>query len=407
MPHPEVHIDEVTLSVDEAEEVLSAIRHGLVDAVVVRESGGEQVFTFRDPSHPYRVLIEAMTDGAALVTFDGLICYHNPHLASLLGLGDGSLAGQLLGELVVPGQRSAVEAALHEARSGSTRLEVSLLGADERPVPVQLSLSAATLADIPVCCLVATDLTEHNRQEEQYRQARVEIEARDRMVSVAAHELRGPLSVLVLQTERLIGMAARGADGLVLPEKADRVIHSIHTQCLQLSTMVNKLLDLGSITRGGLALELAECDLADIVREIQIAVEPRLRDSGAPMDLQLQPARGLWDRARLTQVVHNLMTNAIKYGRGTPIRIEVGSDGHVARLVVEDGGPGIPISERERVFRPYERAAAVASVQGLGLGLYITAEIVKAHAGTIRIEGPEGQGARFVVELPVDPPGAR
>ena len=111
----------------------------------------------------------------------------------------------------------------------------------------------------------------------------------------------------------------------------------------------------------------------------------------------------MWDRARLVQVVTNLVTNALKYGGGTLISIRVGADGQTARLVVEDRGPGIPVSERERVLRPYERVSGATLAQGLGLGLYITAEIVKAHRGTIRIEGEEGQGARFVIELPVTP----
>lgn len=402
VPRPELHIGEVTLSLDEAEEVLSAIRHGLVDAVVVEDGQGDQVLTFRDPSHPYRVLIEAMTEGAALVTFDGVICYHNPHLALALGRSDESLSGLTLAELVIPEQAEQVTRALDAAQTSATRLEVTLLGA-ERRVPVLLSLSPASLADIPVCCVVATDLTEHNRQEEQYLHARREIEARDRLVSIAAHELRGPLGILVLQTQRLSSMVRRSdGEAIMLPDAA-RLIRSVQEQSRQLATMVGKLLDLGSISRGGLTLELAECDLADVVRDVQALLEVPLRESGSTVDIQLQPARGLWDRARLVQVVTNLVTNALKYGGGTPISIRVGSDGQTARLVVEDRGPGIPVSERERVLRPYERVAGATSAQGLGLGLYITAEIVKAHRGTIRIEGEEGQGARFVIELPVTP----
>ena len=404
MSRPELHIGEVRLSLDEAQEVLSAIRHGLVDAVVVEGGQGDQVFTFRDPSHPYRVLIEAMTEGAALVTFDGLICYHNPHLALALGRPDENLSGLTFAELVVPEQVAELERALAAAQSSATRLEVTLVGVDRR-VPALLSLSPASLADIPVCCVVATDLTEHNRQEEQYLQARREVEARDRLVSIAAHELRGPLGVLVLQTARLSSMVRCNDSGTcVLPADAARALGSLHVQSRALATMVGKLLDLGSISRGGLTLELAECDLADIVRDVHALLEAPLRERGTAVELQLQSARGLWDRGRLVQVVTNLMTNAIKYGGGTPITVRVSSDDQTARLVVEDRGPGIPVAERERVLRPYERASGATSIQGLGLGLYITNEIVKAHRGTLRIEGEEGQGARFVVELPRLPP---
>jgi signal transduction histidine kinase len=107
------------------------------------------------------------------------------------------------------------------------------------------------------------------------------------------------------------------------------------------------------------------------------------------------------DRFRLEQVITNLVTNAIKYAPGAPLRVEVGVEQGAARLVVQDGGPGIPKPDQERIFRRFERLVSADEVSGLGIGLYIANEIVRAHRGSMRAEGDVGEGARFVVELPL------
>src|SRR5204863_3194824 len=109
--------------------------------------------------------------------------------------------------------------------------------------------------------------------------------------------------------------------------------------------------------------------------------------SGSPVTVEGRSARGRWDRGRLEQVVTNLLSNAGKYGLGKPIRIAVdGDDEEVARLVVEDRGIGIAPDAIGRLFRPFERIGSVKTATGLGLGLYISAQIVRAHGGVMRVE---------------------
>lgn len=390
----ELQIGEVTVSLDEAEEVLTAIRLGEVDAVVVKQGDGDQVYTFRDPSHPYRVLLEAMSEGAALVTREGLICYHNPHFAELVEASGIALTGEVLSDLVAPEDADKLVTMLVDAQDSPKRVELTLISHNGDRRPVLLSLSPAVLADIPVFCMVATDLREHNRQAELYRAARLEVEARDRLVSVAAHELRGPLSTLVLQSELLQSL---GVGDFARVQKAAR---SIAVQSGHLAQLVTTLLDVGSVGAGRLRLDPGEVDLSEIVRVVYVRCDEAIRRSGSEVTLDLVSVVGRWDPIRIAQVVTNVLTNAIKYGRGAPIRVAVEADGAVGRLVIEDHGPGIPDADRERLFRPYERMASATSLPGLGLGLYITAEIVKAHGGSIRIDGESG--TRVVVELPLD-----
>jgi signal transduction histidine kinase len=111
---------------------------------------------------------------------------------------------------------------------------------------------------------------------------------------------------------------------------------------------------------------------------------------------------GHWDRSRLDQVVTNLLVNAIKFGEGRPIRVEMTQSGGRARLVVRDHGRGIPPERIDRIFDAYERAVPTAHYGGLGLGLFIVRSLVEQHGGSVRAESA-GDGTAFVVELPVQP----
>jgi signal transduction histidine kinase len=110
---------------------------------------------------------------------------------------------------------------------------------------------------------------------------------------------------------------------------------------------------------------------------------------------------GQWDRLRLEQVVTNLLTNALKYGAGRPVRLALEAEGGSARLCVQDEGIGIAPEAQGRIFEKFERAVSDRHYGGLGLGLYITREIVHALGGSVSVESAPGQGARFRVTLPL------
>jgi signal transduction histidine kinase len=112
------------------------------------------------------------------------------------------------------------------------------------------------------------------------------------------------------------------------------------------------------------------------------------------------PVTGTWDRGRIEQVITNLLTNALKYAPRCRIEIRVEADEGHARVVVGDDGPGIADADQERIFRPFERAAADAKVSGFGLGLFIVREIVEAHGGALTLRSTPGRGSTFVAELP-------
>jgi signal transduction histidine kinase len=139
-----------------------------------------------------------------------------------------------------------------------------------------------------------------------------------------------------------------------------------------------------------------------VAAEVLDRFEPQLAAAGCKIVRDLSAGvAGEWDAYRLEQVITNLLTNAVKYAPGRPIEVSVAPRDSKGILTVRDHGNGVRPADRERVFRRFERAANVRQSSGLGLGLFISRQIIEAHGGRIGLDDAEGDGACFVVELPL------
>jgi signal transduction histidine kinase len=238
-----------------------------------------------------------------------------------------------------------------------------------------------------------TEIEARKQVESALREA---LATRDDFLSVAGHELRTPLTAIHLHVQSIMGLAGEAKDTRV----RDR-LGKISRQVGRLASLIEELLDVSRIRSGRLSLEPEEVDLAALVQE---AVE-RASESSTDLDCSVQvlierPVIGTWDRARIEQVVINLLSNAMKYGRGNAIEVTVTGTTDRSRLVVRDNGIGIPLEDQARIFDRFERAVSSRNFSGLGLGLWIVKQIVEAHRGTVHVESEVGKGATFVVELP-------
>jgi signal transduction histidine kinase/CheY-like chemotaxis protein len=233
-----------------------------------------------------------------------------------------------------------------------------------------------------------------------YREAREAIRARDEFLSVASHELNTPLATLTLQLDEIL-LRARNNER----ELPDRGVVLARKQVERLSKLVSNLLDVSRITSEQIQLRLVDVDLANITREVLDQFAAEMARAGCATELEAsRPVMGRWDPLRLEQVIANLLSNACKYGAGKPIRVEVRMEGKLAVLSVKDHGIGIAPADRERIFERFERAASARHYGGLGLGLYITRQVVEAHGGTINVTSNAGAGSTFSVELPLEAP---
>jgi PAS domain S-box-containing protein len=253
-----------------------------------------------------------------------------------------------------------------------------------------------------------TDIDDQKRalleREVLHRETAEALQARDEFLSVASHELKTPLSALKLQLQLLLERPP--ADAAATPgwTQAKRGLELANRQVDRLVRLVAALLDVSKINAGRLQLELAEVDLSAIAEEVVARLADEAARSKVAVNVRAAGSVvGRWDRLRLEQVVTNLLTNALKFGAGKPVDIEIAGRRGVASLTVRDRGMGIAPDDVERVFRRFEQTGPARAYGGLGLGLYIVRQIVEAHGGTIRVESRPSEGSTFFVELPREP----
>jgi signal transduction histidine kinase len=245
---------------------------------------------------------------------------------------------------------------------------------------------------------VLRDATERRHAEEERRRSS---EFRERLLGIVSHDLRAPLQAILLQSQLL----ARRVRQEAVESATSRIIRSAER-------MTRMIFDLLDFTRGrlggGIPVERVPGDLFALSQEVleelrltapQRVITPQVRGDG----------HGEWDRDRLTQVVQNLVSNALKHGASdAPVRVELEGEGDPVVLRIQNQGPPIPAGLLPHLFDPFRRGQGLEhgekSSEGLGLGLYIVQEIVHAHGDTIDVTSNAEEGTLFTVHLPRHPP---
>jgi signal transduction histidine kinase len=251
---------------------------------------------------------------------------------------------------------------------------------------------------------VTDQVLARKRMEALATDLRQAVRVRDDFMSIAGHELKTPLAALQLQVQGLERNAQRGLFGPVAEGLLER-LRKVAAHVDRLERLIGELLDVSRITSGRLTLQAEELDLTALVKEICERFTEQTVRAGSALALEAgQPIVGHWDRLRLDQVVSNLLSNAIKYGEGKPIEVKVEptSDERV-RVVVRDHGIGIAPEDQARIFDRFERAVSDRNYGGLGLGLWISRQIVDAFGGTLSVESTPEAGSSFTLDLPRQP----
>jgi two-component system, sensor histidine kinase and response regulator len=228
------------------------------------------------------------------------------------------------------------------------------------------------------------------------------VETRDTFLSVCGHELKTPLTSLKLSTQLVERMVQK--DG---SEKIQRFVSQTRVQIDRLIRLVDDILDATRLRSNRFSLNRKPVELTQLVQAVMDRCAPLLESAKCEMAFTHNgPIEGQWDPFRLEQVVLNLLTNAIKYGSSKPIEIHASAADGRARLEVKDHGIGISQGDQQRIFQRFERIHKTGSIQGLGLGLFISKGIVEQHGGRITVESELGEGSVFAVELSTEAPGA-
>jgi signal transduction histidine kinase len=259
-----------------------------------------------------------------------------------------------------------------------------------------LEVSAAPVRDTAgrIVAGVATmlDVTDRRRAEEAREEA---ARFREQFIGVVSHDLRNPLSAILLSANTLLHSGA-------LDERQGRAVARIARSAAGMERMISDLLDFTRVRLGGgFPLQAGPTHLdrlcAEVLEELEVAHPAReLRHR------LLGGRAGAWDRHRLAQVVGNLVGNALHYSpEDTPVTVKTYPDGEAMVLEVHNLGRPIPEDLLPHLFEPFRRGSAAPGRQGLGLGLYIAREIVQAHGGTVTARTSEEEGTTFTVRLPL------
>jgi signal transduction histidine kinase len=306
---------------------------------------------------------------------------------------------------------------IEQALAGQTIMNQEVLvGAVEDAVPLTLSVSAAPLYDphTPRATLhgvvaVIDDITSHKQIDR----------LKDEFVSIVSHELRTPLTAIKGYTQHLIrrierrlrehhqSLPAQSAQAAELPESYDlRSLNIVQSQTDHLERLVNDILDLSRVQAGELQLHYSSFYLADVLAECVRQAQTSAEQHSIALDIEAYDSRIVADKARLGQVIGNMLDNAIKFspqGRQVVVKLE---EQHQDYLVsISDQGIGLNPEYFDHIFERFYRVRNTSSRQysGIGMGLYIAKVIVEAHDGRIWLTSNPGTGSTFYFTLPRTP----
>lgn len=259
------------------------------------------------------------------------------------------------------------------------------------------------------------EVTKFKQQEKTYARTLIQlhdayeialrnIKARDQFLSIVSHELKTPLTIMLLKLHDMLNSIQNVSLANFSIQQLMNVLKNSEQQIKWLSLMMNDLLDVSLITTGRMKLQLENTDLVSVTEQVRQSFSEMLKKEKYKIKIHAKSSVvGKWDKVRIEQVITNLVSNAIKYGESRPIEIKIFKTGDQGKLIIKDEGIGIPTQEQKVVFDLFKQASEPKEYKkGLGVGLFVTSQIVKIHGGRIKVFSIPKQGTSFTIELPLN-----
>jgi PAS domain S-box-containing protein len=400
---------------EEVEETVEAVRTGRIDAVVVSAEPGEELYVLERIDRPYRLLLESMQHGAAVVDADGRIAYCNRSLAELFRRSRDEVTGSHWRDyLSGPDALRLADAMREVSERSSAHAELLIERPGASPQPIEIAIHPSPISDL--FCFVVTDLGPRRliqdlvetrkrlvESEAEYRrlyaELREEERRKDEFLAVLAHELRNPLAplrnalhLLRSEPERAVAEQARE----IMERQLENVVR-----------LVDDLLDVSRLMSGKVDLRKESLELASVFTRAVDVVRGQVETEGQELVVALpeEPIRIEADQVRLAQAIGNMLSNAVKYtDKGGRIILSGEKDQDRVLIRVRDTGIGIAPDLLPRVFDLFMQAegSLTRSQGGLGIGLTLVKRLVEMHGGRVEAASDGlGRGCEFTITLPV------
>ncbi len=362
----------------------------------------------------YRDVLESTPDGIVMVNPTGHIVFTNSHAQELFGYGRGELHGKPI-EMLLP-QRFRAAHFGHRAkyfeeprtRAMGAGLELYGLRKDGAEFPVEISLSPMQMDETALVMSAIRDISDRKHIERELREKNVALEeasrAKDRFLASMSHELRTPLNAIIGFTGTLL----MGLPGPLTPDQ-DRQLRTVQRSAKHLLSLISDLLDVAKIEAGKMKLVREPTDCRHVVEDVAATLRPEAEKKGLALTVTLpdEPVSVHTDRRALSQIVINLVQNAIKFTEHGSVRIEVArriaaaGNGNVAAISVADTGLGIRPTDQAKLFEAFARVEGPdrRQLEGTGLGLHLSRQLAELMGARITLQSDYGSGSTFTLEL--------
>jgi signal transduction histidine kinase len=232
----------------------------------------------------------------------------------------------------------------------------------------------------------------------QIQELTTALAARDRFIALVGHELRNSVAPMLLLAEQFAALVEDPGIRPVVASRSAMLTRNIN----KFVTTIERVAEVADLRRGKLQLELSEVDLVAVVQEVCREGQREAAAGGVAFVIEAErPVTGSWDRARIKQIVANLVSNAVRYGGGGQVEIVVREVAGGGELVVRDHGPGIDPAMLPRLFDAFDHERTGRG-GGFGIGLWVVKTLCTAMHGSVTVENGSSGGARFCVVLPRD-----
>jgi PAS domain S-box-containing protein len=411
-------LEETRRQLMEAEDTIEAIRSGQVDALVLQNGGGHQLFTLQSADHAYRVFIEKMNEGAVTLNKQGIILYANSQFASMVRRPLSQVIGMRFDQFIALQSVSSYQKMVKNCLTGDCKGEVEIVQNDQY-VPTQLSLNALELSSGISINIILTDLTLQKKTQKQLEDNNRQLELLNKTLeasnhdlqqfaSVASHDLQEPLRKILM-----FGDLIRTRTGTKLDNTEQQYLDKIIASANRMKTLIIDILNYSrlSVNEG----EFLPVDLNGLVKDLLDDFELVMEEKKARIissDLAVLEV----NRGQVRQLFQNLVSNALKFSNPAAAPIVKITGHHLAEksfdsaeqengpfylITIEDNGIGFDEKYIPNIFALFERLNAKEKYEGTGIGLAITKKIVEKHDGIIHVKSKPGQGSKFQIILPV------